>query len=166
MTLVAVTGVAAMSMSMFLPSLPRMAAEFGAEYSVIQLSVALYLALTGASQIILGPLADRFGRRPVLLAAFGTFVIASLGCIFSSNVVMFLGFRMMQAVVYSGVVLARTVVRDTVAEASAASRIASWLAGLRRAPIDRLAVCSVSMGLSACALMPFYMAQKRPAEKP
>ena len=135
MTLVAVTGVAAMSMSMFLPSLPRMAAEFGAEYSVIQLSVALYLALTGASQIILGPLADRFGRRPVLLAAFGTFVIASLGCVFSSNVVMFLGFRMMQAVVYSGVVLARTVVRDTVGEGSAASRIAYLSMGMAAVPM-------------------------------
>ena len=135
MTLIAVTGVAAMSMNMFLPSLPRMAAEFGTEYSVIQLSVALYLALTGATQIILGPLADRFGRRPVLLAAYCTFVIASLGCIFSTSVVVFLGFRMLQAIVYSGVVLARTVVRDTVAESSAASRIAYLSMGMAAVPM-------------------------------
>ncbi|MAS06707.1 MAG: Bcr/CflA family drug resistance efflux transporter [Ahrensia sp.] len=135
MTLVAVTGVAAMAMNIFLPSLPRMAAEFGTEYSVIQLSVALYLALTGATQIVLGPLADRFGRRPVLLAAYFIFVVASLGCIVSTNVVMFLGFRMLQAVVFSGVVLARTVVRDTVAEASAASRIAYLSMGMAAVPM-------------------------------
>ena len=80
MTLVAVTGIAAMPMNIFLPSLPHMAAEFGTDYSVIQLSVALYLALTGATQVLLGPLADRYGRRPVLLAAYGIFVLASLGC--------------------------------------------------------------------------------------
>ena len=135
MTLVAVTGIAAMPINIFLPSLPHMAAEFGTDYSVIQLSVALYLALTGATQVLLGPLADRYGRRPVLLAAYGIFVLASLGCILSTSVVMFLAFRMMQATVYSGVVLARAIVRDTVAESRAASMIGYLTMGMAVVPM-------------------------------
>ena len=134
-TLVAITGVAAMSMNIFLPSLPHMAEEFGTSYNVMQLSVALYLALTAVTQIILGPLADRYGRRPILLASYAVFAIASLGCILSENVVTFLGFRMLQAAVYSGVVLARTMVRDTMPEDEAASTIGYLTMGMAMVPM-------------------------------
>lgn len=134
-TLIAITGVAAMAMNIFLPSLSHMAEEFGTDYGVIQLSVALYLALTGAMQIVLGPLADRYGRRPVMLAAYGIFAVASLGCILSTDVVAFLVFRMMQATVYSGIVLSRAIVRDTVTEDRAASMIGYLTMGMAVVPM-------------------------------
>lgn len=134
-TLIAITGVAAMAMNIFLPSLPHMAEEFGADYGVIQLSVGLYLAVMGATQMILGPLADRFGRRPVLLVAYGVFCIACVGCALSTDVMVFLGFRMLQAAVYSGVFLARAMVRDTAGEGRAASMIGYLTMGMAVVPM-------------------------------
>jgi MFS family permease len=52
---------------MFLPSLSNIAEEFQADYSIVSLSVAGYLAITAVLQLVIGPLSDRFGRRPVLL---------------------------------------------------------------------------------------------------
>lgn len=134
-TLVAITGVAAMPMNIFLPSLSHMAEDLGTDYGVVQLAVALYLALTGAIQIVLGPLADRFGRRPVLLAAYGVFALANIGCALAPNVTVFLAFRMAQASVYSGVFLARAIVRDTVSEAKAASKIGYLTMGMAVVPM-------------------------------
>ena len=124
-----------MSMNLFLPSLAHMADDFGVSYGVIQLSVGLYLALTGAAQIVLGPLADRIGRRPVLLGAFGIYVIASIGCALATGVVVFLACRMLQAVVYSAVVLARTIVRDTMPEGRAAATIGYVTMGMAMVPM-------------------------------
>ena len=134
-TLLTLTGIGAMAMNVFLPALPQMAEEFGTEYSVIQLSVGLYLALVAASQIVLGPLADRFGRRKVLLGAFATFAVASLGCAIATDVVWFLAFRALQAAVYSGIVLARAIVRDTSGEAQAASKIGYLTMGMAMVPM-------------------------------
>ena len=62
LTLVLTAGVAALSLNIFLPSLPSMAAHFGVDYAVMQLSVSLYLAMTAVLQIFIGPVADRYGR--------------------------------------------------------------------------------------------------------
>ena len=83
-TLVAVTSVSALSMSVFLPSLPAMTRFFGSEYWILQLSVTLYLVGNAILQLAVGPLSDHFGRRPVLLGSFVLFCLATLGCIFST----------------------------------------------------------------------------------
>jgi MFS transporter, DHA1 family, multidrug resistance protein len=62
-TLILIAGLAALSMNIFLPSLPNMAAYFDVDYAVMQLSVALYLAAGALMQVIIGPLSDRYGRR-------------------------------------------------------------------------------------------------------
>ena len=62
-TLVLLAGISALSMNVFLPSLPNMAAYFNTDYALMQLSVTLYLGLTGFLQLIIGPLSDRYGRR-------------------------------------------------------------------------------------------------------
>ena len=124
-----------MSMNLFLPSLAHMADDFGVGYPTIQLSVGLYLALTGATQIVLGPLADRVGRRPVLLGAFGVYVLASVGCAVATHVVPFLVCRMLQATVYSAVVLSRTIVRDTMPEGRAAATIGYVTMGMAMVPM-------------------------------
>ena len=60
-TLVFLAGISALTMNIFLPSLPSMSTYFNTPYQVIQLSVALYLALSAVLQIVIGPISDRFG---------------------------------------------------------------------------------------------------------
>ena len=69
-TLTFVAAAATLSMNVFLPSLPGMARYFEVDYRIIQLSVALYLCMNAVMQVVVGPLSDRFGRRPVILAGF------------------------------------------------------------------------------------------------
>src|SRR6202161_657188 len=80
--LVAMTGVAPISLYMLVPALPGLAVTFGRDISVAQMTVSLYMVGIACSQIIMGPLSDRFGRRPVLLAGLGLMVAASAACIF------------------------------------------------------------------------------------
>src|SRR6056297_78470 len=94
-TLTLIAGVSALSMNVFLPALPQMSLYFDADYRLMQLSVAIYLAMNAALQILLGPVSDYFGRRPVLLGSFLVYIIATLGCIYATNVVVFLAFRML-----------------------------------------------------------------------
>ena len=101
-TLVMIAGLSALSMNIFLPSLPGMAAYFGVSYGVMQQSVSLYLLLSALLQLLIGPLADRFGRRPVLLVSAGLFLLFSLGTLFAPSAGIFLFCRMGQAVIAAG----------------------------------------------------------------
>ena len=135
LTLVAMAGLSALTMNVFLPSLPGMAVFFGVPYAQMQLAVTLYLGLSAALQIILGPLSDRYGRRPVLLASGAIFLMASLGTILAPTVEVFLICRMAQAVVASGLVLSRAIVRDMVSDAEAASMIGYVTMGMSIVPM-------------------------------
>ena len=64
--LVAMTGVAPISLYMLVPALPVLATTFGRDISIAQMTVSLYMVGIACSQIIMGPLSDKFGRRPVL----------------------------------------------------------------------------------------------------
>jgi len=125
----------AMNMSVFLPSLPSIAESFGTEYSVVQLSVSAYLACTAVIQILIGPISDKFGRRPVVIVALSIFVIASLGCYFAPTIEIFLFFRMLQAAVAVGMVLSRAIVRDMVPQDEAASMIGYVTMGMSLVPM-------------------------------
>ena len=135
MTLVLMSGLAALNMNIFLPSMPSIAAEFQTDYSVVQLDVSAYLALTGALQLVIGPLSDRFGRRIVLLICMGIFIAATLGCLVAPTIEVFLACRMMQAVVASGILLSRTIVRDMVPMDQAASMIGYVTMGMALVPM-------------------------------
>lgn len=134
-TLILLAGVSTLSMNMFLPSLPDMAAHFGVEYGLMQLSVALYLGMNAVMQIFIGPISDRFGRRPVMLASLVIFVLASLGCLMAPTIEVFLAFRMMQAAVVAGMVLSRAIVRDMVPASQAASMIGYVTMGMAVVPM-------------------------------
>lgn len=134
-TLVAQASVAALAMNVFLPSLPSMAAYFQTDYAVVQLSVSLYLAVNALLQVFIGALSDRYGRRPVMLAALWVFVLATLGTLLATNVVVFLLFRMLQAAVVTGVVLSRTAIRDVMGADEAASRIGYVTMGMAVVPM-------------------------------
>ena len=135
MTLVLMTGMAAMTMNMFLPSLPAMTNYFSTDYGIMQLSVALYLGVNAALQLVVGPISDRFGRRPVLLWGFGVFLVATVGCIFAPSVEVFLAFRMGQAASVVAMVLSRAVVRDMVPQDQAASMIGYVTMGMAVVPM-------------------------------
>lgn len=135
LTLVLIAGVAAMNMSAFLPSLTHMTEHFGTDYAVMQLSVSLYLAVTAAVQLVVGPISDRYGRRPVLLVCLAVFVAATAGCIFAPSIELFLVFRMIQGAVAVGLVLSRAIVRDMVPQAEAASMIGYVTMGMALVPM-------------------------------
>ena len=134
-TLILMAGLSALTMNIFLPSLPGMAVYFGVPYGVMQQSVALYLALSAALQIIIGPISDRYGRRKVLLGSLILFLLATIGTLLAPTAAWFLVFRMAQAVIASGMVLSRAVVRDMVADARAASMIGYVTMGMSLVPM-------------------------------
>ena len=79
-TLTVLAGIGALAMNMFLPSLPAMATHFGTDYALMQLSVSLYLGMNAVLQVFIGPISDRYGRRPILLVGLAIFPI-----VFSNN---------------------------------------------------------------------------------
>lgn len=145
-TLIFLAALSALSMNIFLPSLPSMTEYFRTEYRVMQLSVALYLAVNAVLQIVIGPISDRFGRRPVMLTTIVIFVVASIGCVFAPNIEIFLLFRMVQAVIVAGMALSRAVVRDMVPRAQAASMIGWVTMGMAVAPMLAPALGGVLQG--------------------
>ncbi len=134
-TLILLAALPALSMNVFLPSLPLMTEHYGTSYRVMQLSVSLYLGVNAALQVFIGPLSDRFGRRPVVLASFGVFTVASVACAVAPTIETFLLFRMIQAVGATGLVLSRAIVRDMVPQAQAASMIGYVTMGMSVVPM-------------------------------
>lgn len=135
MTLVLLAGLGALSMNIFLPSLPAMAAHFDTEYRLIQLSVALYLGVNAVLQVFIGPISDRYGRRPVMLGAIVVFLVATAGTLLATTVEVFLLFRALQAVIVAGLVIGRAVVRDMVPQEEAASMIGYVTMGMAVVPM-------------------------------
>ena len=111
--LVLMTGVAPISLYMLVPALPVLATTFGRDISVAQMTVSLYMVGIACSQIIMGPLSDRFGRRPVLLGGIGLMVAASAAGIFAETLPQLIAARFLQALGgASGMVVSRAIIRD------------------------------------------------------
>ena len=107
------TGLGPLSVDMYLASLPDIARLLHAPASQVQLTISVYLVGLACAQIVFGPLSDRHGRRPVLLAALGVYMFASLVCSLATSIEALLAARFVQAVGGAGtMVLARAVVRD------------------------------------------------------
>jgi DHA1 family bicyclomycin/chloramphenicol resistance-like MFS transporter len=134
-TLILIAGLSAASMNIMLPSLPAMTAYFDTDYALMQLSVAIYLSVNAVLQIVVGPLSDRYGRRPVILGGCIIFLVATVGCLLAPTVEVFLAFRMLQAVIVTGMVLGRAVVRDMVPQDQAASMIGWVTMGMTLVPM-------------------------------
>ncbi|WP_420003318.1 multidrug effflux MFS transporter [Arenibacterium sp. LLYu02] len=134
-TLILLSGLSALGMNIFQPSLPGMAAYFGVEYRLIALSVPFYLATSTVIQILIGPISDKMGRRPVMMVSLVLFLIATLGCIFATTASIFLGFRMAQAVIATCMVLSRAAVRDMYDGPKAASMIGYVTMGMTVVPM-------------------------------
>lgn len=73
-TLVLMVGLAVLTLNMFVPSLFNIASDLSASYGLVTLAIAGYLGITAVLQLVLGPLSDRFGRRPVMLGGLVVFL--------------------------------------------------------------------------------------------
>ena len=107
------TGLGPLSVDMYLASLPSIGRLLDAPTSQVQLTISAYLVGFACAQVFYGPLSDRHGRRPVLLAALGIYLLATLACALSFSIETLIAARFVQALGGSGAsVLARAVVRD------------------------------------------------------
>ncbi|WP_338421473.1 multidrug effflux MFS transporter [Paracoccus salsus] len=135
LTLVALSGMGALSMNVFLPSLPGMARDFDVDYAIMQLSVSGYIGASAIIQLVAGPVSDRYGRRPVALAGLVIFALATIGTLLARDAASFLLFRMIQAMVSVCMLLSRAAVRDIYDDARAASMIGYVTMGMAVVPM-------------------------------
>jgi DHA1 family bicyclomycin/chloramphenicol resistance-like MFS transporter len=125
--LTAVVGLGALSIDMFLPSLPAIATAFGAAPATAQLTITLFLMAFAASQLVYGPLSDRFGRRWVLIGGLALYAVSGLACALAPTISILIGARVLQALGGGvGPVVARAVVRDLY-ERERAARVLSYM---------------------------------------
>jgi len=107
------TALGPLSMDMYLPSLPDIGRALTASTGQVQLTISSYLFGFAVGQIVYGPISDRFGRRPVLLAALALYGVASIVCATTQSIETLTAVRFVQAFGGAGsIVLARAVVRD------------------------------------------------------
>lgn len=120
--LAAMTGLTALAIDMSLPAMPQLQHAFGASTASVQLTLSLFLLGFACGQLVSGPLSDRIGRRPVLLAGLGLFTVAGLLCAASPSLPLLVLFRCLQGMGASvGPVISRAVVRDRFASRQGAA---------------------------------------------
>jgi DHA1 family bicyclomycin/chloramphenicol resistance-like MFS transporter len=109
----ALNAFAPLSIDMYLPSMPLLERVFGATTAEVQRTLATFLIGFALAQLLYGPLADRFGRKPPLYGSLTLFVAASVACGSANSVGWLTGFRLLQAIgACGGQVVARAMVRD------------------------------------------------------
>lgn len=109
----ALTAMGPLAIDMYLPALPTLAREFGTEPGVVQVSLAVYFAGLSIGQAFYGPMSDRVGRKPVLYVGLVVFLVASLGCAWTTRIETLVALRFLQALGgCAPLVVPRAVVRD------------------------------------------------------
>ena len=117
--------VAQISISIYLPSMPALVEVFATEPSVVQLTVTVYMLGAAVSQLIVGALSDRFGRRPVLMVGLAIFFVASAAAMLAPTIEALIVARFFQSIgAMAGPVIGRAIVRDRFDRARAAQVMA------------------------------------------
>ena len=122
--LMAMTSIGPATLNILVPALPALATRLGTDTGTVQFTLSLYLLSLATAQLLLGPLSDRFGRRPVVLAGLTLSVVASLAAIAASSIGALIGARIVQAAGAStGIVMGRAIIRDLYERERAASML-------------------------------------------
>ena len=122
--LIAMAGVGSLSLNILVPAIPGLATKFAADPATVQLAVSLYLMGLATAQLVFGPLSDRFGRRPVVLAGLALATIASTAAIFAASIASLVSARIAQSLGAStGQTIGRAIIRDLYDREHAASMI-------------------------------------------
>lgn len=117
-----------MSMGLYLPSMPTMAEALATTVGQVQLTLTMFVAGFAVSQLVWGPVTDRFGRRPTLLVGLAVFTAAGAACAMAETVEQLIVFRFFQAIgACAGQVVARSIVRDTT-EGPETAKVMSYIA--------------------------------------
>ncbi|HSW18430.1 MAG TPA: Bcr/CflA family efflux MFS transporter [Ramlibacter sp.] len=124
-------GLQPVTMDLYLPALPGIAHEFGAPAAQAQFTLTGMLMAFGLSQLAWGPLSDRLGRRPVLLAGTAAYVVAALGCVLASSMTALVACRLAQGISLGAAVMgARALVRDLYDPTAGARALSRALSGM------------------------------------
>ncbi len=125
-----------LSTDLYLASLPSLASIFDVPVSTVQLTLTLFVIGFGTAQLVVGPLSDRFGRRPVVLTGLGLYVAASALCGLAQSIDLLIAARFLQALgCCAAVMVARAIVRDAYAPEHSARVIARASTWISLAPI-------------------------------
>ena len=134
--LIALSGLGPMSMQAIMPALPALAAYFQEDISVAQLAISLYLVGLACAQLIVGPLSDRYGQRPVILCGLTLMVLANAAGLFALSLHQVIAARIVQALgASSGLAVGRAMIRDLYDRDRAASMIAVVVGAMMVAPM-------------------------------
>lgn len=132
----AMTALTALAIDMSLPALPALSAAFAATPERVQLTLSLFIIGYAIGQLFHGPLSDRFGRKPILIAGLVIYVGASIVCALSQSIGLLIAARLVMGFGGCvGPVLARAVVRDYYAGSHAAQMFSSLTAVFALAPL-------------------------------
>ena len=124
-------GIQPVTTDLYLPALPALTAGYGASMAQAQLTLSALLLAFGVSQLVLGPLSDRFGRRPVLLWGMAAYVMAAIGSALAPSMDLLIVWRALQgAAMGAAVMCARAIVRDLYLPADGARVMSRALTGL------------------------------------
>ena len=134
--LIALSGLGPMSMQAIMPALPALAAHFSRDISVAQLAISLYLVGLACSQLVVGPLSDKFGRRPVILAGLFLLVLSNVAACLAVSLEQVIAARIVQALgAAAGLAVGRAMIRDLYDRDRAASMIGIVVGSMMIAPM-------------------------------
>jgi MFS transporter, DHA1 family, multidrug resistance protein len=134
--LAALSAIGPLTTDMYLPSLPDIARQLNASTAQAQFTISAYLIGFAVGQIFYGPVSDRHGRKPILIAAMALYCIASLACSLSTSIEILIVARALQALGGSGgIVLARAIVRDIYSGARAGRELSLIASVMALAPV-------------------------------
>nr|WP_315228876.1 Bcr/CflA family efflux MFS transporter [uncultured Limnohabitans sp.] len=106
-------GIQPVATDLYLPALPAITTELGASVAQAHLTLSALLLAFGSSQLVWGPLSDRFGRKPILLCGLAAFTLAGVGCVLSTAMPQLIMWRALQGAAMGAVVMCgRAIVRD------------------------------------------------------
>lgn len=175
-------GLQPITTDLYLPALPLLKAGLDAPMERVQMTMAALLLAFGAGQLVMGPLSDRFGRRPVLLGGLALHAAGAAGAALAGDIVVFIAMRAVQGVgLAASVVCARAMVRDLFEPHQGATVMSQGLSGLGviafasptvggllaawggwRSSMTALSLCSAAIGVFVLLKLPETSARRDP----